>query len=157
DLEHPGVAGIARELPLDAILVGCRALHDLKLGMGGQHLVVHAADPVPPRPDLAVRHREQVFAERRAEGAEYVLRRIERDAAHQMKRWAHLRHFLRLRPLLAIIHSIPERKTSEGWPCSALVAHSSVAPSCITSACAVCLRLLARRMRKAGRAGRSSS
>src|SRR5262245_32350928 len=83
-LELPGVGGVAWELPLDAVLVGRWPLNDLKLGMGGQHLIMHAADPVPPWSDLAVRHREQEFAEWRAEGAEYVLRRIERDAADQM-------------------------------------------------------------------------
>ena len=89
DPEPPGIGGIARMLPLDAVLVGRRVLDHLELRMRGQHLIMHAADPVPPRADLAIRHREQKFSKRRAEGLEHLLRRIERDAAHQQKLTTH--------------------------------------------------------------------
>src|SRR5262249_62191535 len=89
DPEAPGVARVARELPLHSVLVGRRALHDLQLGMGGEHLVVHAADPVAARPDLAVRHGEEGFAERRAERLGHLLRRVERNAADEMKLTRH--------------------------------------------------------------------
>ena len=56
DLELPAIGGIARIEPLDAVL-RLRPPHRLELGMAGQHLVVDAADPVPARADLAVRHR----------------------------------------------------------------------------------------------------
>lgn len=61
------------------------ALHDLDFRVCGQHLIMHAADPMPSRADLSVRHGEKIFSQRRAEGLEYVLRGIERDAAHQKK------------------------------------------------------------------------
>ena len=64
-------------------------LAHLKLGMGGQHLVMHAADPVPARADLAVRHGEQISAERRAEGFEHLLRRVEWNAPDQHQFAAH--------------------------------------------------------------------
>src|SRR5262249_41504214 len=79
------IRGVARELLLDAVLVGRRMLDHLELGMRREHLVVHAADPMPPRADLAVRHREQISSERRAEALEHLLRRVERDAADQQK------------------------------------------------------------------------
>src|SRR5580704_616098 len=53
--------------------------------MGGEHLIMHAADPMPPRADFAVRHRRQVFAERRAEGLEHLLWRVERNTSNQQE------------------------------------------------------------------------
>jgi hypothetical protein len=53
--------------------------------MRGEHLVMHAADPVAARPDFAVRHGDEVLAERRAEGLEHLLRGIERNAADEMQ------------------------------------------------------------------------
>ena len=89
--------------------------------MRGQHLIVHAADPVPPRPDLAVRHREQILAERRAERLEHLLRRIERDAADQHEaRCAHLCPSCRLRPLQAIIHCHQAQENAGGMSCRRL-------------------------------------
>jgi hypothetical protein len=50
---------------------------------------MHAADPVAPRTDLSVGHGEQISAELSAEGREHLLRRIERDAADEMKQGFH--------------------------------------------------------------------
>ena len=72
-------------MTFDAVLVRCRALNNFELRMGREHLIVHAADPVPPRPNLAVGHREQIPPQWLAEGFKDLLRRIERDAAHQQK------------------------------------------------------------------------
>src|SRR5262249_37364859 len=41
------------------------------------------------RPDLAVRHRVEIFPERRPEAAKHILRRVERDAAYQVKLTTH--------------------------------------------------------------------
>jgi hypothetical protein len=46
------------------------------------------------RPDLAVRHRDEVLAERRAEGFEDLLRRIQRNAADEMKLTGHVVSFM---------------------------------------------------------------
>jgi hypothetical protein len=35
---------------------------------------MHAADPVPPRPNLAVRRGKEIFAERRAKSFKHLLR-----------------------------------------------------------------------------------
>ena len=69
-------------LAFDAVLVGCRMLDDLEFRMRSQHLIMHAADPVPAGSDLAIGHGKQMFAERFAERTEYVLRRVEGDAPH---------------------------------------------------------------------------
>ena len=83
DLEPPGFGRIAGKLALDAVFVGRRMLDHFKLGMACEHLKMHAADPMPPRADLAVGHCEQISAQRPAEGPKDLLRRVERDAAHQ--------------------------------------------------------------------------
>src|SRR5712691_6028792 len=88
-LEMPGVGRVARELLLDAVRVRGRPLHHLELGVCGQDLIVHAADPVPSRPDLSVGHGEQILSELCTERLEHLLRRIERDAADEMKRGLH--------------------------------------------------------------------
>jgi hypothetical protein len=44
---------------------------------------------MPARPDLAVRHGDQVFAEPAAEGLEHLLDGIERNAPHQQQLAAH--------------------------------------------------------------------
>lgn len=80
-------------LALNAVIVGRRVLHDLKLRMCGQHLVVHAADPVSPWADLAIGHGEQIAAERHAKSLKGLLRRVERKAAHQEE-------FVALHPML---------------------------------------------------------
>jgi hypothetical protein len=83
DLEPPGIGGIARMLTLDAVLVRRRPLHHFELGMGCEHLIVHAADPMPPRSHLTIRHGEKIAPERHAERLEHLLRRVERNAADQ--------------------------------------------------------------------------
>ena len=93
DLEPPGIGGVARILALNAVVLGRRVLHDLKLRMRGEHLEVHAADPMAPRTDLAVRHGEQIAAKRRAKRLKDLLRRIKRNAAHQEE-------FVALHPML---------------------------------------------------------
>ncbi len=93
-LELPAVRIVVRKLALDPV-VGARMRENLELRVGGEHLVVDAADPVAARSDLAVRHRRQVTSERRAESLEHVLRRIEWNAAHQQKL---IRHRLSLKP-----------------------------------------------------------
>jgi hypothetical protein len=90
DLEQPAVAGIARELALDATLVGSGMAHRLKLGMAGQHLIVDAADPMPPRADLAVGHGLERRAERAAEIAKHLLDGVEWNAADQQGVRAHV-------------------------------------------------------------------
>ena len=77
-------------LALDAVLVRRRTLHHFKLGMRGENLIMDAADPMPPRTDFAVRHGEKIFAERRAEGFENLLWRIERNTSHQQELTTHL-------------------------------------------------------------------
>ena len=89
DLEQPAVAGVARKLALDAVLVGGGMAHGLKLGMAGQHLIVDAADPMPPRADLAVGHGLERRAERAAEIAKHLLDGVERNAADQQGVRAH--------------------------------------------------------------------
>jgi hypothetical protein len=44
---------------------------------------------VAARPDLAVRHGDEILAERRAEGLEHLLWGVERDAADEMKLTGH--------------------------------------------------------------------
>ena len=51
--------------------------------MSRQHLVVDAADPMLARADLAIRHGLERRAERLAEFAEHLLRRVEGNAADQ--------------------------------------------------------------------------
>ena len=74
-----------RELALDPVLVRCGMLNHLELGVPGENLVMHAADPVASWPHLAVRHGEQMASERRTEGLEHLLRRVKRNAAHQQE------------------------------------------------------------------------
>ena len=61
-LEPPGVAGVARELLFDAVLVGRRSLHHFEFGMSREHLVMDPADPVTTRTNFTVRHRKQIPA-----------------------------------------------------------------------------------------------
>ena len=67
---------------------------NLELRMTREHLVVDAADPMAARADFSVGHRAQETAERRAEGLEHVLRRVEGDAANQQQLLAHRSHLL---------------------------------------------------------------
>jgi hypothetical protein len=48
-----------------------------------------AADPMPARPDLAVRDGAKMAPERRAKRLQHLLRGIERDAPDQQKILAH--------------------------------------------------------------------
>src|SRR5207344_2219371 len=57
DLEPPGIGGVARKLPFDAVFVRTGPLYDLKLRMRGKNLIVHTADPVAAGTDLTIRHR----------------------------------------------------------------------------------------------------
>ena len=91
------------ELPPVGIVVGVEPLHavvrawvreNVELRMTREHLVVDAADPVAARPDFSVGHRAQETAERRAEGLEHVLRRVEGNAANQQQLLAHRCHLL---------------------------------------------------------------
>jgi hypothetical protein len=81
-LEQPTVRGVARVQALDAAF-RLRPPHGFELGVTGQHLIVHAADPVAARADLAVGHGGKRWAERPAERAEHLLDAVERDAADQ--------------------------------------------------------------------------
>src|SRR5262245_13957295 len=76
DLEPPGILDTARHLSFRAVLVRIRALHDFEFWMRCEDLVMHAADPVPSRSNLAVRHCKQILSERRAKGLKHLLRRI---------------------------------------------------------------------------------
>ena len=64
-------------------------LNRLELGMPGQHLVVDAADPVPPRADLAVGHGPSGVPSGATEGLEHLLDGVERNAADQQGVRAH--------------------------------------------------------------------
>jgi hypothetical protein len=90
DLEQPAVGGVAREQPLDTVIVRARTARDFQFRMPGQHLVMNPADPMPTRADLAVRHRVQVASERRAERLEHLLDRVERNAADQQELVTHV-------------------------------------------------------------------
>ena len=68
-------------------------MRHLELGVGCEHLIVHTADPVPPRPDLTVGHGEKMTPERRSERLEHLLRGIERNAADQNQLVAHVDSF----------------------------------------------------------------
>ena len=69
-LNHQASAALRGNCRSTPFSSGAGRCTHFKLGMRGEHLIVHAADPVPARTDLAVRHREQIFAQRRAEGLE---------------------------------------------------------------------------------------
>ena len=58
--------------------------------MRGQNLVMDAADPVPSGAHFAIRHRKKIFSQRRTEGLKDLLRRVERNAAHEQKLTTHL-------------------------------------------------------------------
>lgn len=83
DLEQPAIAGRAGEQALDAVLVWCWAADGVEVLVARQDLVVNTADPVAAWAHLPVRHGEEVFAERLAEGLENLLDGVERNAADQ--------------------------------------------------------------------------
>ena len=88
-LNHQASAALRGNCRSTPLLVGRRALHDLEFRMGREHLVVHPADPVAARTDFAVRHREQVLAERRTKSLEDLFRRVDWNTAHQQKLTRH--------------------------------------------------------------------
>src|SRR5262245_28873549 len=59
DPEQPAIVGVTRRKPLDPVLRS-RSAENVEFRMGGEHLVMHAADPMPSRANLAIRQRRQV-------------------------------------------------------------------------------------------------
>ena len=82
--------GDAARLPVfDPLIVGCRPLQRLNLGMSIENTVGDAVDPVAPVTDLAIRHARQIACKRAAPVPEHVFDGLVGDTSDQKKGIGH--------------------------------------------------------------------